>query len=397
MSDVDPIVAELRQRRRAAGLNQDTVAGKIGISPAHLSTLERGGQSPALRILRPWTDVLGAKLSLEPPVDAAVAGRRYVLGYIRDIETENASLKAQLGQDEAALRMRAAELERDLDAAAGQVRTLTRRLEAAERRVERAEAARRRAGRGGAGAVRPGCAGPPAGHHPRRHRPGPASHRRQEPAPPPARRQHRGGAGMSHWSEQAACRDNPETMYRDDPGRVTAAKAVCAGCPVVAQCLTRAVRAREPWGVWGGLTVAERERLRDGHTPMRCVRCGLWCVPAGQRPVCSECAPPRAPNFIRHGAVNLAEHRQLITSCTVAGWPASDIAALIGTQPSSVSGAQRRWNLHPAGRQGGRPSKLCGTLAAARRHYRRGERPCAACKRAEARRHHDRAALAGVA
>lgn len=145
MSDVDPIVVELRQRRRAAGLNQDTVAGKIGISPAHLSTLERGGQSPALRILRPWTDVLGAKLTLEPPIDAAVAGRRYVLGYIRDIETENASLKAQLGQDEAALRMRAAELERDLDAAAEQVRTLTRRLEAAERRVERAEAARRRA------------------------------------------------------------------------------------------------------------------------------------------------------------------------------------------------------------------------------------------------------------
>lgn len=41
------------------------------------------------------------------------------------------------------------------------------------------------------------------------------------------------------------------------------AKAVCAKCPVVQQCREHALRAREPYGVWGGMTEHERKvRLR---------------------------------------------------------------------------------------------------------------------------------------
>ncbi|MEU6167117.1 WhiB family transcriptional regulator [Streptomyces tanashiensis] len=41
--------------------------------------------------------------------------------------------------------------------------------------------------------------------------------------------------------------------------REKAAKAVCDRCPGQAQCLQHAVSAAEPYGVWGGRTVSERQ------------------------------------------------------------------------------------------------------------------------------------------
>ena len=37
------------------------------------------------------------------------------------------------------------------------------------------------------------------------------------------------------------------------------AKSVCATCSVRLECADYAIRAREPYGVWGGLTEEERE------------------------------------------------------------------------------------------------------------------------------------------
>ncbi len=42
--------------------------------------------------------------------------------------------------------------------------------------------------------------------------------------------------------------------------RDRAAKAVCARCGVRIDCAIHAIRAREPYGVWGGLTEEERAR-----------------------------------------------------------------------------------------------------------------------------------------
>lgn len=39
------------------------------------------------------------------------------------------------------------------------------------------------------------------------------------------------------------------------------AKAVCATCPVIEQCREHALAVQEPYGVWGGLTEAERSRI----------------------------------------------------------------------------------------------------------------------------------------
>lgn len=40
-----------------------------------------------------------------------------------------------------------------------------------------------------------------------------------------------------------------------------AAKA-CAGCPVIAECLERALRTGETFGIWGGTTPEQRQRMR---------------------------------------------------------------------------------------------------------------------------------------
>jgi len=44
------------------------------------------------------------------------------------------------------------------------------------------------------------------------------------------------------------------------------AKAICATCPVIESCRRWALAAREPYGVWGGLSVEEREALLAGKS-----------------------------------------------------------------------------------------------------------------------------------
>jgi WhiB family transcriptional regulator, redox-sensing transcriptional regulator len=71
------------------------------------------------------------------------------------------------------------------------------------------------------------------------------------------------------WQVDAACRGiDTSTFYHPEnergPSRARRemrAKSVCARCPVIDDCLRWALTAREPYGVWGGLSVDERERL----------------------------------------------------------------------------------------------------------------------------------------
>ncbi|MGH3857434.1 MAG: WhiB family transcriptional regulator, partial [Pseudonocardiaceae bacterium] len=69
------------------------------------------------------------------------------------------------------------------------------------------------------------------------------------------------------WRHRAACRnEDPELFHPvgdDGPAlvQIAAAKAVCARCPVIADCLFFALVAL-PEGVAGGLTAEERGQLR---------------------------------------------------------------------------------------------------------------------------------------
>jgi WhiB family redox-sensing transcriptional regulator len=80
------------------------------------------------------------------------------------------------------------------------------------------------------------------------------------------------GAYDRHWDWQlrGSCRDRQAAALFFHPSgergeahdaRETAAKAVCAGCPVRPECRRYALDAREQYGVWGGLTEDERHRL----------------------------------------------------------------------------------------------------------------------------------------
>jgi len=71
------------------------------------------------------------------------------------------------------------------------------------------------------------------------------------------------------WQLDSACRGlDSDNFYHPDgergqarERRVSQAKAICASCPVVRQCQEHAIKAREPFGVWGGLSEEERQEI----------------------------------------------------------------------------------------------------------------------------------------
>lgn len=68
------------------------------------------------------------------------------------------------------------------------------------------------------------------------------------------------------WHSDAGCRRDEAGLFfapSKEPtaarlSREQAAKQVCADCPVVLECCAYALLRPEPYGVWGGLTAAER-------------------------------------------------------------------------------------------------------------------------------------------
>lgn len=52
------------------------------------------------------------------------------------------------------------------------------------------------------------------------------------------------------------CRSDPDLFFAESPSDVLLAKALCARCPVRAECLAGALQRGEPWGVWGGALFA---------------------------------------------------------------------------------------------------------------------------------------------
>jgi WhiB family redox-sensing transcriptional regulator len=79
-------------------------------------------------------------------------------------------------------------------------------------------------------------------------------------------------ADVWDWQLQGACRTADPDLFFHPEGergprrrnRDAAAKAICAGCPVVAQCAAHALAVREPYGVWGGMSEDDREQVYAG-------------------------------------------------------------------------------------------------------------------------------------
>ena len=84
---------------------------------------------------------------------------------------------------------------------------------------------------------------------------------------------------LAEWWSLAACQAvDPDLFFpmsATNPARadLAAAKAVCARCPVQAECLQYALAAGPVQGVWGGMSEEERRLLRQRRAKAR-VRAG---------------------------------------------------------------------------------------------------------------------------
>jgi WhiB family redox-sensing transcriptional regulator len=71
------------------------------------------------------------------------------------------------------------------------------------------------------------------------------------------------------WQRLGACRGRDSVQFFHPDGEQSGrraglearAKAVCARCPVRAECAAHALAVRERYGVWGGFSESERLRL----------------------------------------------------------------------------------------------------------------------------------------
>ena len=64
------------------------------------------------------------------------------------------------------------------------------------------------------------------------------------------------------WMRAGACRDASPTLFFPRTGvGVALAQQVCSRCPVRSECLEHALANRIAYGVWGGRSERERQRI----------------------------------------------------------------------------------------------------------------------------------------
>jgi WhiB family redox-sensing transcriptional regulator len=73
-------------------------------------------------------------------------------------------------------------------------------------------------------------------------------------------------ASGQRWRTMSACRDlGSDVFFAADPMggfEEQSAKDVCSQCFVIHDCLAYAITHNAPFGVWGGMTAAERRVVR---------------------------------------------------------------------------------------------------------------------------------------
>ena len=102
------------------------------------------------------------------------------------------------------------------------------------------------------------------------------------------------------WQMQGACRGMDSGFFFHPEGergparanREARAKQICLSCPVLEQCRRHALAVQEPYGVWGGLSEAERDEIVRGRTRRLRVT-GLRPAPVSvcSRPIEREYSP----------------------------------------------------------------------------------------------------------
>lgn len=69
---------------------------------------------------------------------------------------------------------------------------------------------------------------------------------------------------LPNMGKDAACKTaDPDIFFGENLAEIAEAKSICAGCPALSRCRDYAVT-NEEFGIWGGTTPAERNKLRKG-------------------------------------------------------------------------------------------------------------------------------------
>jgi hypothetical protein len=75
---------------------------------------------------------------------------------------------------------------------------------------------------------------------------------------------------IPEWHLQGLCGQADAEAWFPEKGIPTRpAKAICAACPVRVDCLEDALERHEPWGIWGGTSERERQRIRAERAAAR--------------------------------------------------------------------------------------------------------------------------------
>lgn len=125
-------------------------------------------------------------------------------------------------------------------------------------------------------------------------------------------------AGFPEFTQPALCAEtDPEEWFPEKGGSSKTAKAVCGRCPARQECLQHAVDRDERFGVWGGLSTAERDRL------------------SGRRPALTE--KPLALYAPRERASSISpDERDKVRAWTARGWSASMIGLALGVHQRTI-------------------------------------------------------------
>ena len=112
----------------------------------------------------------------------------------------------------------------------------------------------------------------------------------------------------SSWRVRAACAGSaaePNIWYPkrgDVLPELKKLRAVCATCPVSAECLDYALVPNQRYGVWAGTTEKQRLEMRRTYLRRLCSKCGtVYEATPPLRPtatICSKTCPGRAKSLL---------------------------------------------------------------------------------------------------
>ena len=84
---------------------------------------------------------------------------------------------------------------------------------------------------------------------------------------------------MSEWQDDGTCRSvDSDLWFEDYPSKYDPVFKICAECPVQEQCLRASFDNREEFGIWGGMSAHERNRIEPRYRKKPIRERDTWIV-----------------------------------------------------------------------------------------------------------------------